>query len=121
MSNYRISLGRRGELFAAQYLERLGYRIIEQNFRVKCGEIDIIAREDDYTVFIEVKTRSGTGFGHPAEAVTHHKQQQIIKTALVYMSQNNLHEAPVRFDVVAVMMKKSGPPGAELIRNAFVG
>jgi putative endonuclease len=119
MSNHRISLGHRGEAFAARYLERAGYRIIEQNFRAKCGEIDIIAKENDYTVFVEVKTRSGTGFGTPAEAVNRHKQGQIIKTALVYMSQHNLHDAPVRFDVVAVMMRHNAPPEVELIRNAF--
>jgi putative endonuclease len=119
MSDYRITLGRRGEDFAAKYLRELGYTIIEQNFRVKCGEIDIIAREGDYLVFVEVKTRSGTGFGSPAEAVNYRKQQQIIKTALVYLSQNNLHESQVRFDVAAVMMPKSKPPSIELIRNAF--
>ncbi len=115
----RISLGRRGEAFAVQYLRGLGYRIIRKNFRLKVGEIDIIASEGDYVVFVEVKTRSSLKFGHPSEAVTYRKQQQIIRTALMYMSQNNLHEAPIRFDVVAVMMEKGKEPRAELIRNAF--
>jgi len=119
MTDHRISLGRKGEEFAAQYLMKSGYRIVERNFRVRSGEIDIIANDGEYLVFVEVKTRSSIRFGTPADAVTSHKQQQIIKTALVYMSQHNLHDFPVRFDVMAVMMEKGKAPRAELIRNAF--
>ena len=119
MTDHRISLGRKGEEFAAQYLMKSGYCIVEKNFRVRSGEIDIIANDGEYLVFVEVKTRSSLRFGTPATAVTYHKQQQIIKTALVYMSQHNLHDLPVRFDVVGVMMEKDKAPRAELIRNAF--
>ncbi len=112
-------MGRQGENLAGQYLQKSGYRIIEQNFRVKCGEIDIIAMDNEYLVFIEVKTRSSTKFGKPAEAVNYYKKQQIIKTAMVYMSQKKMQEVPVRFDVVAVMMEKGKTPEIELICNAF--
>lgn len=119
MTSYRISLGKNGELIAVQFLKNLGYRIIARNFRVKSGEIDIIAQDEDYLVFVEVKTRSGTEFGTPAEAVNFRKQQQIIKTALLYVVRNDLHDIPLRFDVVSVIMKKNADPEVELFRNAF--
>jgi len=111
--------GRRGEDLAAQYLTRQGYRILTQNFRVACGEVDIIAQDRDSLVFVEVKTRTGQGFGSPAEAVTYRKRQQISKTALVYLSQQGLLNQPARFDVVAILLRNNAEPHIELIRNAF--
>lgn len=111
--------GRRGEELAAQYLTRQGYRILTQNFRVACGEVDIIAQDRDALVFVEVKTRTGHRFGSPAEAVTFRKRQQISKTALVYLSQQGLFNQPARFDVVAILLRNDAEPHIELIRNAF--
>lgn len=111
--------GRRGEELAAQYLTRQGYRILTQNFRVACGEVDIIAQDRDSLVFVEVKTRTGPCFGSPAEAVTFRKRQQISKTALVYLSQQGLFNRPARFDVVAILLRNNAEPHIELIRNAF--
>lgn len=111
--------GRRGEELAAAYLTRHGYRIIQQNYRVSCGEVDIIAYDKDTLVFVEVKTRTGAGFGAPAEAVTYRKRQQISKTALVYLSQQRLLNGPARFDVVAVLLINGAVPHIELFKNAF--
>ena len=104
MSKKRIGLGKRGEDAAASFLVKQGYRIISRNYRQKCGEIDIICRDGGCYVFVEVKTRQDSGFGTPAEAVTIHKQRKISLTAQAYLNRNNLHDVPVRFDVIGVML-----------------
>ena len=119
MTKARGEKGRYGEDLAAKFLTRHGYRIIQLNYRASCGEVDIVAQDKDTLVFVEVKTRTGTGFGSPAEAVTHRKRQQISKTALVYLSQQRLLNEPARFDVVAVLLRKDAEPLIELIKNAF--
>lgn len=119
MTKARAEKGRLGEALAARYLTLHGYRIIQQNFRVSCGEVDIIAQDKDALAFVEVKTRTGTGFGLPAEAVTFRKRQQISRTALVYLSQHHLLNVSARFDVVSVVLRKDAEPYVELIKNAF--
>ncbi|MDD5758315.1 MAG: YraN family protein [Desulfobulbaceae bacterium] len=119
MTKARVEKGRQGEALAAQYLTRHGYQIIQKNFRVSCGEIDIIAHDKDALVFVEVKTRTGAGFGPPAEAVTCRKRQQISRTALVYLSQRRLLDVSARFDVVSVVLREGAEPQIELIKNAF--
>ncbi len=94
-------LGRRGEEAAAAYLMRRGYRVLERNYRVAPGEIDIIAEAADHTlVFAEVKTRRTTRFGRPSEAVDYRKQQKIITCARWYLQENRLQERYCRFDVI---------------------
>ncbi len=112
-------LGKLGEDLAASYLEQKGYQIKERNFRIRAGEVDIIAIDSDGLVFIEVKARSGVGFGTPAEAVTVKKQQQISKAALFYINKYDLHNCDARFDVVSVMINDKDLPKIELIKNAF--
>ena len=89
-----------------------------RNFRAERGEIDIIAREGDYVVFVEVKTRSGQSYGSPFDAVTPRKQRQISKVAAEYLVKNGAVDSPARFDVVAVTLEKSIPK-FELLQNAF--
>ncbi|MDA8165282.1 MAG: YraN family protein [Desulfobacteraceae bacterium] len=113
-----MPVGRQGEELARRHLERHGYRIIACNYRVRFGEIDLIAEEGETLVFIEVKTRTGPTHGHPLEAVTPAKQRQLARVALEYLSRER-GERPVRFDVVAVLLNTSGPPRIEIIRNAF--
>jgi len=119
MSKERLSLGKRGEDLAALHLQGSGYRILARNFRGRCGEIDIVAEERGTLVFVEVKARSGTAFGHPLEAVTPHKQQQLARAALEYLARNDQHHRPVRFDVVGVIIDDKLPPVLELVRDAF--
>jgi len=99
----RQALGRRGEQLAARFLERAGLRIIARRFRLRCGEIDLIALDRELVVFVEVKTRRGRGYGAPAESVTPSKQQKISRVALAFLSGRGWHERPCRFDVVEVV------------------
>jgi len=109
--------GDRGEQLAADYLTGKGYEILEKKFKTKTGEIDIIARDGDYTVFVEVKTRTGLKMGYPREAVGYAKQQKIRKTALCYLSLKQNGQADMRFDVVEII--GAGPVTIEHITDAF--
>ena len=99
---------------AAIYLKKIGYEILEQNFYTFFGEIDLIAREKNTIVFIEVKYRNSIKSGYPQEAVTFQKRQKIIKSAEYYLYKNRITEKPCRFDVIAII-------GEEFmhIKNAF--
>ena len=105
----RQSLGKSGEDLACKELERRGYEILTRRYRTRFGEIDIVARSNKTIVFVEVKTRAGDEFGGGAAAVTPWKQRRIAQMAIDYLSRNELHDQPCRFDVVAVDMKDSGP------------
>ena len=87
---------------------RQGYRIVERNFRCSYGEIDLIAEEEDELVFVEVKTRRGTAYGLPEEAVTVRKQQKIVQVATYYLDLHQGMERAWRIDVVAVQMSIHG-------------
>jgi len=106
--------GTSGESAACEALKRAGLTILERNWRRPTGEIDIIAKDRHTIAFIEVKTRSSLRFGRPAEAVDKAKQMHILRTAMLYLAEKGLDDAPVRFDVVEVL-----PTGARHIRNAF--
>ena len=102
-----------GERFAAKYLKKQGYSIVEQNYKAKMGEIDIIAMDEDILVFAEVKQRASDDFGAPREAVTKEKQRKIKNTAQLYLLKTK-HPGNVRFDVVEVLGKE-----ITHIKNAF--
>ena len=95
-------MGKAGEEISCIYLEQIGYRIIERNFNCRQGEIDIIAKDKDEYVFIEVKTRSNIKFGRPKEAVNEPKQQHIYKSTKFYLYLHKLNNAFIRFDVIEV-------------------
>lgn len=101
------SLGPRGELAAARYLQRQGLIILERGYRDKIGEIDLIAVENKTVVFVEVKTRDSDLVSDATEAVDEAKQLQIVRTAKAYLKWHHLENYPVRFDVVAVLWKKN--------------
>lgn len=103
MLNSRQRLGQSGEETVVRYLEKNGYTILIKNYRCKIGEIDIIARDSADLVFIEVKTRSGLGYGSPAAAVTTRKQRQITRAAQWYLAEQRLFDTPARFDVISVL------------------
>ena len=92
-----------GERLAAKHLKKLGYRIVSQNYKAKMGEIDIIAKDKDYLVFVEVKARFSRMFGDATEAVNTTKQNKIRAVASVYLMQKRKTEANCRFDVVAIL------------------
>ena len=118
MTQERLSLGKKGEELAIGWLKAGKYKILERNFKCRLGEIDIIARDGNTLVFIEVKTRATRDFGGPAAAVDDRKQRQLSKVALVYLNQKKLFNIPARFDVVAVELLPSSPR-IEVIQNAF--
>lgn len=98
----KTKIGRFGEELAANYLQSLGYQILERNYLAKFGEIDIIAKLNDTIAFVEVKTRKNSVFGTPGQAVNYRKQSKIIKTANLYKM--NCHDETVtyRFDVIEI-------------------
>ena len=112
-------LGRTGEDLACRELRRHGYAILARRFRTRHGELDIVARDGDVLVFVEVKARSSTRFGGALAAVTARKQRQVIAMAQRYMVRVGWAPRPCRFDVVAVEGGGAGPADVTLVRNAF--
>ena len=96
-------LGDRGERLAAKYIRRQGYKILACQFTSRYGEIDLIALDGEWIVFVEVKTRRSAAAGHPFEAVMFAKQKKLTTLALNYLKQQGLLEHPARFDVVTVL------------------
>jgi putative endonuclease len=107
-----------GEEFALRYLRRLGYTLVERNYRTRYGELDLIVRKSTTLVFVEVKLRRGTAFGDPVEAVTPHKQAKIRSLAELYLLDRKPAFDTVRFDVVGILLGK-GPPRVRHIEDAF--
>ncbi len=118
--SHQDRLGRRGEDLACEELRRRGYAILARRFRTRHGEIDIVARDGDVLVFVEVKARSSARFGGARSAVTWPKQRKIMMMAQRYMKRVGWSKRPCRFDIVAIRQYKDGrPPEVALIRNAF--
>lgn len=115
-SNNPREIGFYGEKVALDFLRQQGYRILEKNYRCPLGEIDFIAQEKNTIVFIEIKFRQNKTYGLPQEAVTYHKQKQIVRVALHYLKKTNFGKSPplIRFDVVSL-----SPENIELIKDAF--
>lgn len=118
MTRERMSLGKFGEDLARERLEALGYRILETNYRCSLGEVDLVARDGDDLVFVEIKTRKNQSLGHIKEAVNRRKQTQVSKVALAYLKSNSLWGSKARFDVVAIRLI-DGKKEVEIIKNAF--
>jgi putative endonuclease len=114
----KIKTGKEGEIIAAAFLKKNGYRIIGKNFRCAIGEIDIIAQEKDELVFIEVKTRTSRELGFPEQAVGIKKQKKMSQLALWYLQKKNIKDTASRFDVLAITILPSGNE-IKLIKNAF--
>ncbi len=114
----RVLLGRTGEDLACEELRRLGYAILERRFRTRRGEIDVIARDGNTLVFIEVKLREGAAFGLPIEAVNLLKQRRLALVALAYLTERRIRPCSCRFDVVSVLVEE-GRARIDVIRGAF--
>jgi len=112
-----MNLGEKGEGLAVKFLKKKGYRIIRRNYKIRIGEIDVIAGDKDTLVFIEVKTRESLYYGRPFEAVDRLKRRKIANVALQYLK--TLKEVPpCRFDIVSIYFDH-GRPEFELIKDAF--
>ena len=114
----RRQLGGAGEDLAAAALKKQGYKILERNYTCTLGEIDLIARQGQTLVFIEVKTRRSERFGAPQDAVSPAKQARLRRLADYYLKQKRLGQVPVRFDVVAITFAGDAPQ-VEIIQAAF--
>lgn len=113
-------LGRYGEDLAAQHLTAAGMVLLDRNWRCREGEIDVVARERDGTiVFVEVKTRSSTAFGEPAEAVRPAKARRLRALACRWLLEHPSGGCPLRFDVVAVVRARGQAPQLRHLREAF--
>ncbi|WP_251179317.1 YraN family protein [Adlercreutzia agrestimuris] len=115
------ALGKRGEDAAARFLERRGYEIVARNWTCYAGEADIIARDDDAVVFIEVKTRRNCDKGMPSEAVTREKRERYERIALEYLKDCVISDAPVRFDIVSIVVISDDRALVRHHINAFGG
>lgn len=107
------AVGRYGEDVAVATLSAAGWQIIARNWRAAQGEIDVIARDGQTLVVVEVKTRSGTQFGHPAEAVTGTKLARLRRLTAQWLSEQDEWFGDVRIDVVAVVLRHAGQPQIE--------
>lgn len=112
-------LGDRGERLAVRHLKKLGYRILARQSRSRMGEIDIVALDGETIVFVEVKTRSSQAAGHPTEAVTFAKQQQLTRVALAWLKSRGMLERRARFDVIAITWAKGREAIVEHYQSAF--
>lgn len=115
-------LAKKGEQLAVDFLEEKGFEIIERNYRYGHGEIDIIALDpkDNFTVFVEVKTRQNLYFGEPEYAITKKKQQQVKKVAELYLYDKEIEQVDCRFDVVAILLEDINNPVINYYENAFM-
>jgi len=115
----RRDTGIRGEKLAKDFLKKRGYRILETNYRCSEGEIDIIAKHQDYLVFVEVRTKKSLEFGSPEESITPTKKERLRATASYYQQTHNDLPLLWRIDFVAVELNQEGKPSRiELIENA---
>ena len=110
-----VERGHEGEERALVYLKKQGYTLLERNFRSRFGEIDIIASEGGYTVFVEVKLRNVSSFGTSLESISAEKRRRLIKTAHFYLKQKKAYDKKVRFDVLGI-----DGPDVKLVKNAFL-
>lgn len=115
----RNPLGQEGEEAAAAFLKSKGLKILERNFRIRGGEIDIVARDGSTVCFTEVKTRRSSTYGPVQESVSFFKKNRLIKAGLFYVAKYNLTDTNVRFDVVCVTFARDGRPQIEWLQNVF--
>lgn len=102
--------GRIGEEWARRYLESKGWRILDTNWRIRWGELDIIALRDSQLIVVEVRTTRGIRFGYGFESVDQRKRQRVRRLALRYLQEKGLHHLPVRFDVISVLLGEDNRP-----------
>jgi len=115
--NAKDDLGRRGEQAAVEYLESAGLRILDRNWRCAEGEIDIVAAEGRVLVICEVKTRSGTGYGSPLEAITRSKRARLRRLAIRWLVAHGVLFDEVRIDVIGLVRDESGHYQLEHVRG----
>lgn len=123
MTLMRQLVGQKGEQAARDYLEQHGYSIIETNYRCRLGEIDIIARDGEMVVIVEVRTKTGLAFGRPEESINQEKARKLHRLALQYIQSNYHREVSSRIDLVAVMIDRNSGQVKDIkqIKNILAG
>jgi putative endonuclease len=119
MKSRHCALGKLGEDLACHELRQRGYAILDRRYRTRCGELDIVARDRETLVFVEVKTRASTRCGSPLEALTAAKRRQVAAMAADYLARRRPTAHDCRFDVVAVTFAEGSRPAIEVITHAF--
>ncbi len=119
MEQNKRKTGNYGEELACRFLKNLGYEIIEQNYQFGHGEIDIIAKDKETLVFVEVKYRQNLEYGPPELSIPISKQKQIRKTAEAYLYKNDIKDQQCRIDFIAILHLKDSKPQINHIFNAF--
>lgn len=120
MTGYRQTIGKLGEEEAVRILSEKNYGILCRNYQTPYGELDIVARDGEALVFIEVKTRIGNSYGSGLEAVTRRKQRHLTRAALLYLCRHRLREQACRFDVMSMEFSHDGTLKTHLhIQGAF--
>lgn len=118
MNNYKQQIGHNGEETAAEYLKKQGIAILTKNYYTRYGEIDLIAKDKNEYVFVEVKTRNSSKHGQPQEAVNKFKQKNLILTSRFYLQKHNLEEADWRIDVIEIRLFEPYEKQIKHIKNA---
>jgi len=118
MTRARLETGREGENLAVRFLLKEGYTVLERNFKCPFGEMDIVARQGDSLVFVEVRSRRSGSFGDPLESIGLVKQKKLSRIALCYLQKHRLEGCRARFDVLGLKLKPEGHE-IEIIRDAF--
>lgn len=113
------ALGRRGEQIAARHLEARGLHILDRNWRCPQGEIDLVARDGDELVFVEVKTRAGLGYGHPLESITTVKLARLRRLAAAWCEAHPGGHDRIRIDAIAVIAPAGGAVQVEHLERVF--
>lgn len=118
MTNARHILGRYGEQAATDFIASLGYELLDRNWHHSLGELDIVAKDANQIVFIEVKTRNGRGFGHPFEAITPAKMARLRQLSAAWLAAKQLGSVAVRMDAISVLVE-SGRVHIEHMKRVF--
>lgn len=116
---YNKKVGNFGEMLVITYLENLNYKILDRNYNTKFGEIDIIAKDKEEYVFIEVKTRTSKKYGVPCEAINMNKEKHIEKSSKVYIYLNKLEKEYIRYDVIEVYFINNNKYYINHLKNNF--
>jgi putative endonuclease len=118
MTRNKRSIGNVGEDIAARFLANQGFEIIERNYRYERSEVDIVARDSNVLVFVEVKARRSRKFGEPEDAVTERKRKRLLKVAEGYLYEHKIENVECRFDVLSIFFH-GGETDIKHIKNAF--
>ncbi|MBK0421026.1 YraN family protein [Leucobacter sp. CSA2] len=110
-------LGRRGEQIAADYLAARGMRILDRNWRSTHGELDLVVQDATHVIAVEVKTRSGTGYGSPLQAITPQKAARIRRTLFDWVREHKMRGAALRMDVIGIVIRAGEPPKLDYLRG----